>query len=90
MPSNTPAPTPGPQDLQPQAGGIIAELLNERDAARLLGIGCRTVWRWSRSGVCPRPRKLGNGPKASIRYSRSELLAWIASGCPRCDGGHHG
>ena len=71
MPSNAPA-----------AETITPELLSTAEAARLLGIGERTFWRHSRSGAAPAPVRIGG----AVRYRRAELLAWIAAGCPRCDG----
>ncbi len=62
---------------------IIPELLTTAQAAKLCGLGERTFWRHSRSGVAPAPVRIG----VASRYRRSELLAWIADGCPRIDGG---
>ena len=62
---------------------IVPELLTAREAARLCGMGERTFWRHTHNGVAPTPVKIGG----STRYRRSELLAWIAARCPRCDGG---
>jgi excisionase family DNA binding protein len=67
------------------APDIAPELLTEREAAALLGIGTRTLWGWARSGVCPAPRKLGRGLRPSVRYSRRELLRWIEAGCQPLD-----
>jgi excisionase family DNA binding protein len=68
----------------PTAESIVPELLTRAQAARLLGIGERTLWRHSRSGAAPAPVMIGG----TVRYRRAELLAWIADGCPRIDGGH--
>jgi|WetSurMetagenome_2_1015567.scaffolds.fasta_scaffold726898_2 excisionase family DNA binding protein len=62
-----------------------AELLTTREAARLCGLGERTFWRYAHSGLAPAPVRIGG----STRYRRSELLAWIAAGCPRIDGGQN-
>lgn len=67
------------------APGIVPELLTSKQAAELLAIGERSLWRWSRSGICPAPIKIGGGPRAAVRYRRAELAAWVAAGCPRCD-----
>ncbi|MGO9110363.1 MAG: helix-turn-helix transcriptional regulator [Thermoguttaceae bacterium] len=72
MPSNTPT-----------VETIVSELLTTAQAARLCGIGERTFWRHSRSGAAPAAVKIGG----TVRYRRSELLSWIAAGCPRCDEG---
>lgn len=71
----------------PQAAGIVPELLDTHDAAKLLAIGTRTLWRWSRSGICPPPIKIGRGLRAAVRYRRADLLEWIADGCPRVERG---
>lgn len=68
------------------AGSIVPELLTTRQAAELISVGERTWWRWSRSGLAPRPVKIGIGKKAAVRYRRSELLAWISGGCKPVDG----
>jgi len=61
---------------------IEPELLTTAEAARLLGIGERTLWRHSRSGEAPAPVSIGG----AVRYRRSEILEWITAGCPRIDG----
>ncbi|MBM4094251.1 MAG: helix-turn-helix domain-containing protein [Planctomycetes bacterium] len=66
---------------------ITPELLDTHDAAKLLSIGERTLWRWSRSGICPAPIKIGRGLRAAVRYRRAELLKWISDGCPRAERG---
>ncbi len=71
------------------AADITPELLTTKQAAELLSIGERTLWRWSRSRIsgCPSPIKIGIGPRPAVRFKRSELLAWIENGCKRVDGG---
>jgi predicted DNA-binding transcriptional regulator AlpA len=64
---------------------IIPELLTTAEAARLCNVGERTLWRWSRCGITPRPVKIGAGKNGAVRYRRLEYLEWIAAGCPRCD-----
>ncbi len=61
---------------------IIPELLTTKQAAALVNCGERTLWRWSRSGIAPKPVKIGG---SAVRYRRDEYLEWIADGCPRCD-----
>lgn len=65
-PSVSPAPTP--------------ELLTEREAAALLGVGVRKFHELRGSDWLPPAIELG--PRA-LRWSRSELLAAIASRAPR-------
>jgi predicted DNA-binding transcriptional regulator AlpA len=62
---------------------ILPELLTAKQAAALCSMGERTFWRHAHSGLAPAPVKIGG----SARYRRADLLAWIAAGCPRCDGG---
>ena len=67
---------PAGTDLRPD---VSAELLDVKDVARLLG-GCSTrhVYRLADAGRMPCPIKLGT----LVRWRRSELQAWIDSGCP--------
>jgi excisionase family DNA binding protein len=78
--------TPAPGAIVTTAGGIVPELLTTKQAAELLAVGERTLWRWSRSGLAPRPVKIGLGPRAAVRFRRAELMTWLAAGCPRTDG----
>ena len=84
MASSTP--TTSPQDL-PTADGIQAELLTCKEAAQLAGVGERTWWSWTRSGLAPKPIFIGHGTRPACRYRRSEIMSWIQDGCPRGHGG---
>ena len=66
---------------QPTLEAIIPELLTTGEAAKLCGMGQRTLWRHSHSGAAPAPVKIGG----TCRYRRSELAEWIQAGCPRVD-----
>jgi len=72
-----------PEIRSPRTPPILPQLLSTREAAVLCGCGERTLWRWSRSGVAPRPVKIGPGKQGAVRYRRAELLAWIEARCPR-------
>jgi predicted DNA-binding transcriptional regulator AlpA len=67
-----------------QATVETSELLTLRDAAKLCGVSPRTAWGWAKSGVSPAPLKIGKG---TVRYSRRAYQAWVAAGCPACNGG---
>lgn len=65
------------------AGVVPIEMLEVRAVALRLKCSVRTVFRLAASSRMPPPVKLG----ALVRWCRSELEAWIASGCPtRQDG----
>lgn len=81
----TPTPT-APAAIVATPGGIVPELLTTKQAAGLLAVGERTLWRWSRSGLSPAPVKIGLGPRAAVRFRRSELMTWLSAGCPRVNG----
>ncbi len=53
-------------------------LIDVREAAELLGIGTRTVWRLHSGGRIPAPIRLGG----AVRWRRAELLAFVEAGCP--------
>lgn len=57
----------------------VPELLRPAEAAGLLGIGERTLWRWSRAGIVP---GLVRPTPGTVRYVRQALMEWIERGCP--------
>ncbi len=71
--------------VQSKTDEVQAELLTTIQAARLAGVSERTMWSWSRSGLAPAPLKIGHGLRPAVRFRKSELLSWIAAGCPRVE-----
>lgn len=55
-----------------------SELLDVRAVAHLLNCSSRHVYRLSDAGKMPSPRHIG----ALVRWSRTEIMNWIADGCP--------
>jgi len=60
-----------------------ALLLNERDAAKFLGISARTLWSLRKAGKIP---FVEISPRC-IRYSRAALQTWVAAQNGIEDGG---
>ena len=58
-------------------------LMNVKDVADQLQCSQRTVYRLSDTGRLPKPIRLG----ALLRWDRSVIERWIASGCPARKGG---
>ena len=54
-------------------------LLQRRRLAELLAVSTRTFDRMQSAGLIPRPVELRGKTK---RWSRTEIDAWIAAGCP--------
>ena len=52
------------------------EILTSREARELLRIGRTKLWELTREQSIPAYR-VGNGKRSSLRYKRSELLAWL-------------
>jgi len=52
------------------------EILTSREARELLKIGRTKLWQLTRENIIPAYR-VGVGKKASLRYKRSEILAWL-------------
>lgn len=73
---SVPPPEPVPPDELPP-------LLKIKQVVQLTGIPERTYWRWSRCGLAPTPVKIGTGVKPAVRYSRDDILEWMAAGCPK-------
>jgi len=57
---------------------VVAELLDVKSVAALLGCSGRHIYRLSDCGKMPRPLKVGS----LIRWRRVDVLDWIAAGCP--------
>jgi predicted DNA-binding transcriptional regulator AlpA len=75
----------GPRD-HPAAGRpesltapLVPLLLRAAAAAKYCGVSEATFWRWDSAGRIPRGRKISAGVKV---WSRPELEAWAAAGCP--------
>ena len=52
------------------------EILTSKEARELLKIGRTKLWELTRRQVIPAYR-VGRGSRASLRYKRSELFAWL-------------
>jgi len=52
------------------------EILTSREAQALLKIGRTKLWELTRKNQIPAYR-VGEGTRASLRFKRSELLAWL-------------
>jgi excisionase family DNA binding protein len=52
------------------------EILTSREAQELLKIGRTKLWELTRRNLIPAYR-LGDGRRSSLRFKRSELIAWL-------------
>ncbi len=52
------------------------------DLRRILRVGARTIWRWSNSGIMPKPSKVGG----RVLWPAETIRQWVSGGMPRCDG----
>jgi excisionase family DNA binding protein len=57
-------------------------LIDSRQAAKLLNVSPRTLWRMHNDGEMPQPIRIGR----AVRWSLEALKKWIADGCPRPNG----
>ena len=53
-------------------------LLNDAEAAKLLCVSTATLRSWRCRGIGPPYIKMGNGAKAPVRYSESDIEQYIA------------
>lgn len=56
----------------------VQPLLNDQQAAEQLGMSPATLRSWRCRGIGPAFIKMGNGSKAPVRYSESDLEAFVA------------
>jgi predicted DNA-binding transcriptional regulator AlpA len=68
----------------PATETTLPEAMTLRQTAALCAVCERTLWGWANAGISPAPLKIGKG---TVRYSRAAYVAWIAAGCPPCNGG---
>jgi predicted DNA-binding transcriptional regulator AlpA len=54
-------------------------LIDTNQAAKLLNVCPRTIFRMERSGEMPKAFRLGK----AVRWSMKELTHWVNSGCPK-------
>lgn len=52
------------------------EILTSKEAQEFLKIGRTKIWELTKTGVLPAYR-VGTGRTASLRYRKSELIAWL-------------
>ena len=52
--------------------------VNARQAAKMLNVSVRQVWRLCNTGKLPKPIRLGH----CVRWRKAELEAFVAAGCP--------
>lgn len=52
------------------------EILTAREAQALLKIGRTKLWELTKANLIPAYR-MGDGGRSSLRFKRSELLAWL-------------
>jgi excisionase family DNA binding protein len=57
-------------------------MMTADELAETLCISLRQVWRLKAKGDIPKPVNIGR----SVRWKRSDILEWIAEGCPSSSG----
>lgn len=67
-----------PHSALSEGAAVEPALMDVRAVAHLLNCSTRHVYRLADAGKMPRPRHIG----ALVRWSRPEILEWIADGCP--------
>jgi excisionase family DNA binding protein len=61
-------------------------LLTPDEAAAVLKVSVRTLWRMRSAGEVPEPVRLRN----SVRWRKIDLARWLAAGCPARDSRDNG
>lgn len=58
------------------------QLIDSRQAAKLLKVSARTVYRMEKEGEMPPAIRIGS----AVRWSQDELAKWVEAGCPKIGG----
>lgn len=53
-------------------------MVNARQAAKMLNVSVRQLWRLNKIGSLPKPIRLGR----CVRWRRAEIEAFVKAGCP--------
>ena len=61
----------------------LPQLVDLKEVAEYLRVTTRTVHRWVATGHFPAPVRLGNGPKARLRWHREDILGFVAQQAAR-------
>lgn len=72
----SPVATPSPVSAPSDAPRL---LLDSRQAAKMLKVSSRTLWKMQNSGEMPPPIRMGR----SVRWNLGVLKKWVDEGCPR-------
>lgn len=62
-------------EVPPEDQGL---LIDSRQAAKLLKVSERTLWRLHHDGEMPQPIRIGR----AVRWSLEVLKRWVEAGCP--------
>lgn len=54
---------------------VQADLVSRVEAAAMLGVHWRTLWKWNKQGYGPRPTRMG----WKIFYRRAAIVEWLAN-----------
>lgn len=57
--------------------GYKALVLNESQVAKIIGVSASSVSKWRREGLGPRFKKLDNGLKAKVMYTKQSVAEWL-------------
>jgi len=53
---------------------IIDEILSSSEVRKITGKSRATIYRWSKSGLFPKPRSMGNGHNM---WFKSDVIKWF-------------
>ncbi len=77
----TPQDRSQPMLLRGQKPPDATLLLNSKEAARLLRMSTRNLYKLLASGRIPPPVRIGR----AVRWNYQQIEAWVAKGCPSVD-----
>jgi len=57
--------------------GYKALVLNENQVAKIVGVSPSTISKWRKEGLGPNFKKLDNGQKAKVMYTKQSVAEWL-------------
>jgi D-Tyr-tRNAtyr deacylase len=51
--------------------------LNQKQTAQILGVSCSSLENWRKEGIGPSYKKIENGKRSRVLYSKSKIVEWL-------------
>jgi len=64
-------------NARPELKGCIC--LNQKQTAEIIGVSSSTLDNWRKVGLGPQYKKIDNGKKGRVLYTKSSIVEWLSN-----------